>query len=195
MDGVVVMVERVALQELLRACAMDEVIEGYECERCCAGGGGSGAGEGATRFGATRTVRFTKHPPVLLCNLQRARFDRVKMQPYKTAIPVDFPNAFQASLLPLSDTSAAAASSSQAGGAAADASTRWYRLSAVIVHDGSVNPRSGRLSSQNGHYYALCRAGEDWFEANDSLIRKRSEEQVLAHRSNCFVLAYELVGE
>lgn len=60
-----------------------------------------------------------------------------------------------------------------------DASPTQYKLSAIIVHQGSAN---------SGHYYAIVRTGESiWHEFNDTTVTELDEEQVMrmCHKGGC----------
>lgn len=57
-----------------------------------------------------------------------------------------------------------------------------YALFAVLVHSG--------YSCHSGHYYAFVRAGEQWYEANDSVVKPVSVEDVLNCKDS-YLLFYQ----
>ncbi len=175
-----------SLGACLHAQLAEENIKGYACDKCRA------------ERSATRTSAFVAHPPVLLLNLKRTKYDRKTNRPYKDYRPISFPPALPAASVPLLLGAGKEASSSSAGDRAGPSAGREgmvYRLAAVVIHSASSDARTGRVSAERGHYYALCREGRgEWLEKNDLKVRETSEAEVLKHDRGCFVLAYELVG-
>ena len=52
-----------------------------------------------------------------------------------------------------------------------------YKLMGISIHSGSLN---------GGHYYAMVRNGNEWYNCNDSSIRKTTIDNVLSQTPYCF---------
>ncbi len=57
-----------------------------------------------------------------------------------------------------------------------------YSLFSVIIHEGSLD---------NGHYYAFCKEGEEWFEFNDEKVNAITKDRVLDNKA-AYILFYAM---
>ena len=102
------------------------------------------------------------------------------------------------------DSGVRSSSSEAAAGPAPSADARNYRVAAVIVHSSAPDRRTGRASTDNGHYtyvrelrhvaggvrhaganFQRGGGGGRWLEKNDARVRETTEADVLSHQRGC----------
>lgn len=115
---------------------------------------------------ANKLVRFWKTPKVLTLTLKRFEHSdaRSRKNNVKVIIPLDF------KLLPGTDLVG---------------DTKSYKLCAVANHYGSLN---------GGHYNAMCRTNDIWWEIDDAIVRKINVNSSITS-SAAYMLFYELSDE
>lgn len=106
--------------------------------------------EGIGKIDAKKTTYIDSLPPHLIIQLRRFEFDVNTWIRKKVDSQVEFP--FQI------DLSKHCYDKSE---------PQKYNLDGIIIHSGTVN---------GGHYYSFIKRGEEWFEYNDSTVKKIDEK-------------------